>query len=417
MSFDSTQNTPQDVSRRGFLKGALLGGAALTMSSKLAMAEQMMTGRMSVKDIHSVGLEPGVIDLSLNENPNGASMHGVQALADHLTTINRYTRASSELNESLIDNLAAYDGVEFEKVKPERGSRRQPPTPYIFSYNGSSDFLNVLPMAYLSREGGHVVDAEGAYSSIRRAAQGIGEELGVPISATSVPLTADYRHDLDGMLKAIKPETKIVVITNPNNPTGTLLTYEEIERFVKAVRQDIIVVIDEAYIHFGRDPNYQRAMPLAMAHDNVIVVRTFSKAYGMAAMRIGYSVCSQAIQKKISFYMTTGFPPVLPLVAAEATAKDMYNLQRSQQVVWDFQDRCYEAFDKLGLEYLKSSGSFFMVNVRQDGTQFARELFKRGIRVAVRNRDLMPTWIRVSAGTAPESEVFLEEFKKSLSKI
>ena len=95
----------------------------------------------------------------------------------------------------------------------------------------------------------------------------------------------------------------------------------------------------------------------------------------------------------------------------------MYNLQRSQQVVWDFQDRCYEAFDKLGLEYLKSSGSFFMVNVRQDGTQFARELFKRGIRVAVRNRDLMPTWIRVSAGTAPETEVFLEEFKKSLSKI
>ncbi len=417
MPFDTIQDENRDVSRRSFLKGALLGGAALTMSSKLAMAEQMMTGRVSVRDIRSAGLEPGQVDLSLNENPNGASLHAIQAMADHLTTVNRYTRDSGDLRESLIDALAAYDRVEFEKVKPERGSRRPPPTPYIFSYSGSSEFLRLLPMAYLSREGGDVVDAEGAYSSIRRAALSISEELGVPVNATSVPLTEDYRHDLDGMLKAITPKTKIVVITNPNNPTGTLLSFEEIERFVNAVPKEVIIVIDEAYIHFGRDLNYQRAMPLAMTNDNVIVIRTFSKAYGMAAMRVGYAVCSQAIQQKLSFYMTTGFPPVLPLVAVEATAKDLYHLRRFQQVVWAFQDRCYEEFDKLGLEYLPGSGSFFMVNVRQNGTDFARELLRRRIKVAVRNRDLMPTWIRVSAGTAPETEVFLAEFKKLLSKM
>ncbi|MBT5872687.1 MAG: aminotransferase class I/II-fold pyridoxal phosphate-dependent enzyme [Candidatus Latescibacteria bacterium] len=404
-----------ELSRRGFLKGALLGGAALTLSPTMATAQQMLTGSTSVRDIRSIGLAPGRVDLSLNENPNGPSIRAIQAAADNLTGVNRYTRDSRDLEYSVVEALADYDGVTLNKVEPA-SSRSPILSPYILTYMGSSQFLKILPIAYLSREGGDVVDVLGGYTSIQRTALAVKEEFGVPIDVTSVPLTSDYRHDLPAMLKAVTPKTRMVVITNPNNPTGTLLSYEEIEAFVKAVPKDVIVVIDEAYIHFGRDVDYQRAVPLAIAHDNVIVVRTFSKGYGLAGIRMGYSVCSQAIQDKLRFYMSAGFPPVLPLSAALESVKDLNHLNRSREMVWAFHDRCYEVFDRMGVEYLPGQGNFFMVNVGRDGDEFVREMFKERVKVAARNRDTQPTWIRVSAGTAPETEVFLNVFQKLMIK-
>ena len=405
----------QDLSRRGFLKGTLLGSAALLSHPTMALAQQMLTGSPTARDIRSIGLPPGRVDLSLNENPNGPSIRAIQAAADNLTGVNRYTRDSRDMEYSLVEALAEYDGVTLEKTEPTSPFGGIP-SPYIFAYSGSSHFLKLLPIAYLSREGGDVVDVIGGYTSIRREALSIKEEFGVPINITSIPLTKDYRHDLDGMLNAITPKTRMVVITNPNNPTGTLLSYEEIERFVQKVPREAIVVIDEAYIHFGRDTNYKRAIPLAIAHDNVIVVRTFSKAYGLAAIRMGYSVCSRKIQDKIGFYMSAGFPPVLPLSAAIESVKDLHHLRQTQKMVWAFHDRSYEEFDKMGVEYIPGEGNFYMVNVGRDAGEFVREMFRERVRITSRNRDTMPTWIRVSAGTGPETEVFLNAFKKLMIK-
>jgi len=412
MSID--RDTHQDLSRRGFLKGTLLGTAALSLTPNLALAQQILTG-ITVRDIRSIGLPPGRVDLSLNENPNGPSIRAIQAAADNLTGVNRYTRDSSDMEFALAEALGEYDGVKVVKTEtasPFGGI----PTPYIFAYTGSSQFLKLLPLAYLGREGGDVVDVIGGYTSIRRGALSIKEEFGVPINITSVPLTKDYRHDLDGMLSAITPNTRMVVITNPNNPTGTLLSFDEIERFVRRVPKEVIVVIDEAYIHFGRDVNYRRAMPLAVAHDNVVVVRTFSKGYGLAGIRMGYAVCSQKIQDKIGFYQSAGFPPVLPLAAAMESVKDLHHLRRTQEMVWAFHDRCYEEFDKMGVEYIPSEGNFFMVNVGRPASEFVREMFRERVRVTARNRDTQPTWIRVSAGSGPETEVFLNAFKKLMVK-
>ena len=447
MRSDMTEEVQQDVSRRGFLKGALLGGAALTMSSKLALAEQMMAGRLTAKDIHGVGMKPGRVEMSLNENPVGPSPRALRAIADNMFDINRYVNSFSGSGQTaLIEALAEYDGVELPKKgpspdmmmmeppPPQEGQRQRQPrsdadmmkmmkmflesqrTPYFMSYGGSGHILNLLALAYLSKGGGEVIEAEMGYQDITRTAQ-IYNLMEIPTNVIHVPMTKDYRHDLDAMLKAITPKTTMVVITNPNNPTGTLMSYVELERFVNAVPKTVVILIDEAYIHFVRDPNYTRAIPLAIANDNVIVTRTFSKVYGMPAMRLGYAVCSAAIQQKIEFYGSMfNFIPLLTMVAGTAAVKDMDHVRRSQQTVWDFRDSCYQTFDEIGLEYIPSEGNFFMVNVGRDGGQFAREMFKRRVKVTARSREKMPTWIRVSAGSARETEVFLNEFKDIMSK-
>ena len=405
----------QDVSRRGFLKGALLGAAALTMSSKLALAEQMMTGRLTAKDIRGVGVDPGLVKMSFNENPIGPSPRALQAMVDEMFKVNRYSYSS----RPLIEALAEYDGVELPKQEPRSSSmgsfrRRRTPVPYMTSA-GSGQILDVLTLTYLSQGGRQVIEADMGYRDIASTAEEYNEENGIPTSVISVPMTKYYRHDLNAMLKAITPKTTMVVITNPNNPTGTLLSYEEIERFVNAVPKNVVIVIDEAYVHFVRDPNYKRAIPLAIANDNVIVIRTFSKVYGMPGMRLGYGVCSQKIQEKLDFYMT-GSTNMLALAAGVEAVKDLDHVRRSQQVVWDFRDQCFSEFDKMGMEYIPSESSFFMVNVGRDAMLVGRELYKRRVQISVRAREKMPTWIRVSAGTAQETEVFLNELKDILGK-
>ena len=442
MHSDQNESSPQDVSRRRFLKGALLGGAALTMSSKLALAEQMATGRLTARDIHGAGMRAGVVRMASNENPVGPSPRALRAIANNMFDVNRYSIYTNYPNDRfsglgdpedrtpLIEELAGYDGVKLPK-KERRSSLSgsssssgssfsfgrddsPPPTPYLVSC-GSGPFLKLLPLAYLSQGGGEVIEAETGYGSISRAAEGYNDKE-IPTSVFRVPLTADYRHDLDAMRNAITSKTSMVVITNPNNPTGTLLSYEELEQFVNAVPKHVIVVIDEAYIHFVRDPNYKRAIPLAIANDNVIVLRTFSKVYGLPAMRLGYSVSSTAIQEKILFYMADSIPGVLTQIAGMEAVKDLAHVRRSQQAVWDFRDQCYPVFDRMGLEYIKGEGNFFQVKVGSNRTEIYRELGKRRVQVSTRGGDRMAEWLRVSAGTARETEVFLNELEDILSK-
>lgn len=425
MQSNVSDTVQRGVSRRGFLKGALLGGAALTMSSRLALAQQMATGRITAENIRGVGVEPGLVRMALNENPIGPSRRALQAIADNMFDINRYG-----FNQMpLIQALADYDGVELPKP-PERGAGgpgggggdgggafgggggRRMPLPYMMSA-GSGQILEVLALTYLSKGGAEVIEAELGYGDISRTAEDYNR-MGIPTNVIKVPMTRDYKHDLAAMQKAITPKTTMVVITNPNNPTGTLLSYAELENFVNAVPKSVIIVLDEAYIHFARDPNYKRAIPLAIANENVIVVRTFSKVYAMPAMRLGYAVCSPKIQQALRFYMT-GSPNLLAQVAGAAAVLDLDHVRESQQVVWDFRDRCYAEFKKMGLEYIPGEGNFFMVNIGRDSMPVLRELFKRRVMVTNRTRETMPNWIRVSSGTQQETEVFLNELKDILS--
>jgi histidinol-phosphate aminotransferase len=414
MQSDAMERLREGMSRRRFLTGALISGAALAMADRLALAQQLATGRpMTAADIRGIGVKPGIVLMALNENPIGPSNRALQAIAENMFNINRYGFGQGDL----IPALAAYDGVELPKsdAQPmsEEGFRRRMPTPYLLTA-GSSQVLELLALAYLSKGGGEVVEAELGYLDIAQTAEFYNKEMGIPTSVIKVPMTKDYRHDLAAMRQAITPKTTMVVITNPNNPTGTLLSYQELAGFIAGVPKNVVVVIDEAYIHFARDPNYRTAISLATSNDNVIVVRTFSKVYGMPAMRLGYAVSGQPIQQKLRFYMN-GNPNMLAMVAGAAAVKDLEHIRMSREVVWHFRDRCYEEFKKMGLEYIPSESNFMMVNMGKDAMPIVRELRKRGVMVTIRAREKMPTWIRVSSGTEAETEVFLHTLKEVLA--
>ena len=403
------------LSRRRFLTGALAAGAALTLADRLALAQTMASGGLTARDIHGIGVEPGLVRMALNENPIGPSPRALQAIAENMFRINRYSFGGGDIYGA----LAEFDGIELPPPPRSGGAGRmgggfrfRRRTPFFITA-GSGALLSQIALAYLSKGGAEVIEADMGYGDVSGEAENY-QEAGLDVNIIRVPVK-DYRHDLDAMLAAITPKTSVVVITNPNNPTGTLLSFEEQEKFVAAVPENVLVVIDEAYIHFVRDPEYKTAASLAARHDNVIVTRTFSKVFGMPAMRLGYGICSQAIQEKLRFY-STGRANALAYVAGEASLKDRNHYNRSRAVVQRFRDRLEDEFTKMGLEYIPSESNFMMVDLGKPSMNIMREMFRQRVMVTNRRRRQMPTWIRVSSGDERETEVFLNVLKDVLGK-
>lgn len=408
------------LSRRRFLSGALAGGlagAAMTLTDRLALAQTMAKGGLTAKDIHGIGVEPGFVRMALNENPIGPSPRALEAIAENMFKINRYSFGGGDIYSA----LAEFDGIE---LPPPRempsgmggmgggGFRRRRRTPFFITA-GSGALLTQIALAYLSKGGTEVIEADMGYGDVAGEAEDY-LEAGIDVNIIRTPMK-NHKHDLDAMLAAITPKTSVVVITNPNNPTGTLLSFEEQEKFVNAVPSNVLVVIDEAYIHFVRDPAYRTAVSLATSHDNVIVTRTFSKVFGMPGMRLGYGICSQAIQQKLGFY-STGRANALAYAAGEASLKDRNHYNRSRAVVQHFRDRLEDEFTKMGLEYIPSESNFMMVDLGKPSMNIMREMFRKGVMVTNRRRQQMPTWIRVSSGDERETEVFLNVLKEALGK-
>ena len=409
------QNATHGVSRRGFLTGALAAGAALTLADRMALAQTMAAGGLTAKDIHGIGVEPGLVRMALNENPIGPSPRALEAIAENMFNINRYSFGGGDIYSA----LSEFDGLELPPPPRSRGTggmggggRFRWRVPFYITA-GSGALLSQIALTYLSKGGSEVIEADMGYGDISRDAENY-QEAGLDVNIIRTPMK-DYRHDLDAMLAAITPKTSVVVITNPNNPTGTLLSYEETEKFVAAVPENVLVVIDEAYIHFVKDPQYQTAVSLTSKYDNVIVTRTFSKVFGMPAMRLGYGICSQAIQEKLRFYRTGGANG-LAMAAGEASLKDRNHYDRSRSVVQHFRDRLEDEFTKMGLEYIPSESNFMMVDLGKPSMNIMREMFRKGVMVTNRRRQQMPTWIRVSSGDERETEVFLNVLKEALGK-
>lgn len=435
---------PGSVTRRGFLKSAVAGGAAVALTSPMAMAEQIMTGRTpTIESIRGKGVEPGLVRMNLNENPIGPSPMAIKAISENMFSINRYGSGEGDL----VRALAAFDEVRLptrqeavkafqERMKSFVGDREMSREEtqqmmamaqsmgmdlgfsgdYLITA-GSSHALDLLTMAYFSRDGGEIIEAAYGYGDISRTVASYGKTFGVETKAVMAPMTKGFKHDLDAMLSAITPNTKMVVITNPNNPTGTLLSVAEIERFVKRVPVNVIVVIDEAYIHFADGDTIPSAIPLATSLDNVVVVRTFSKIYAMPAMRLGYAVASEKIRTEMQKYNKGGQigPNKLANVAGAAAASDMDHVRRSREAVFAFKQRCYAEFDKMGLEYLPSSSNFMMVNLGRQAMPVVMEMGKRKVNVSMRRDPVFANWMRVSSGTMDETEVFLKTLQEVMT--
>lgn len=391
----------QSVSRRTFLKGAAASGLGLlAIEQKREAIAALLSGKQP-PDVQGVGVPKGIVRLAFNENPIGASPKAIQAVLQHQDWMNRYDY-TNDLLAALVTlhqlDIPRVSGFDFKAAGEKHG---------IILGVGTTELLQLLALAALMPNG-ETIEAFPSYGQITR----VGDELkeaGFPVNAKKVPLRPDGRHDLDGMRNAITDKTTLVIIANPHNPTGTLLAHDEIVRFVDNVPPRVLVVIDEVYIHFVRERGYQDFIPLAKERENVIVLRTFSKVYGLGGMRVGYGVAHPKVIKRLApFAMGLLSRNTLSIFAAVAALGDTEHVRRSQQTVWDGNDYLVKELQTMGFSAFPSHANFLMIDLKQDTTKIVRQLGAKNVLVRAGGGQWgMPTHIRVSTGTMDENEAFI----------
>lgn len=346
------------------------------------------------KPIEEVQREYGlseVIKLASNENCMGPSPKALAAIRKNLGRINRYPDASSFY---LKKRLAALHGI-----KPEN----------IVLGNGSDEVICLAARAFVG-SGDEVVIAKPTFLIYEIVSQLQNARI------RFVPLRSDLRHDLRAMKASVTERTKIVFIANPDNPTGTYVTRAELGEFLRGLPKKVLVFLDEAYFEFADHgcKDYPNGMSY-FGMRNLIVARSFSKAYGLAGLRIGYAVA----QPDVAGYLERVREPfninLLAQVAAEAALGDRAFLRKTVGHVQKEKEFFYAAFRELGLTYVPSATNFVIFDTRRDGRQVFKALLARGLIV----RDMaawgLNTFVRVTVGTRAENKRFIRALKEVLS--
>ena len=333
-------------------------------------------------------LDPStIIKLASNENPRGASPKVQAAIAAAAAELTRYP-----------------DGNGFA-LKAALSKRLRVPPEQIVLGNGSNDVLELVTQAFL-RPGDHAVYSQYAFIVYPLATQARGA-VGIEVSAK------DYGHDLDAMQQAITPQTRIVFIANPNNPTGTWLAGDVVERFVAAVPRDVIIVIDEAYNEFLEPSEQSRSTTWISRYPNLVVSHTFSKAHGLAALRVGYGVMDPAIADLVNRVRQPFNVNALAQAAALAALDDDQYVEDSRVLNRDGMRQVEDGLRTLGLRSLPSRGNFVLFEARDANAVF-QSLLRQGVIVRPVANYNLPTWLRVTIGTPPENERFLAALGKAL---
>ncbi len=337
--------------------------------------------------------ESKIVKLASNENPLGMPESAKKAMAKAAEDLGRYPDSNGfDLKNALAKKL----NVPFE---------------WITLGNGSNDILELTARA-VAQEGDEVVFSKHAFAVYPLATQAVGGK------AVEVPATKDYGHDLPAMLKAITPKTRLVFVANPNNPTGTFLPAKEIETFLEQVPSNVVVVIDEAYNEFLTPEQQYDAIAWVRKYPNVIVSRSFSKAYGLAGLRIGYGVAQNNITDLLNRIRQPFNVNSLAQAAAIAALADVEFLKKCYELNRAGYAQLTAAFEQMGLRYLPSSGNFVLVKVGDDvnaGAKVNLELLKAGVIVRPVGNYGLPEWLRISIGLPEENQAFIEALKKILN--
>jgi histidinol-phosphate aminotransferase len=335
------------------------------------------------KPIEEVKRELGldhVIKLASNENSLGPSPLALAAMREAVGRVNLYPDAACH---DLRRAVSARFGVDGDQ---------------LILGNGSDEIIFLLGVTFLT-PGDELIQADPSF--VRYEASATLNEA----ACHKVPLT-DWTHDLDAMAERINERTRLIYITNPNNPTGTIVTAEQVDRFMRHVPDRAVVVFDEAYAEYVDSRDYPRTLDYVQEGRNVVVLRTFSKMYGLAGVRVGFGVGRPEI---IHFLEQTREPFNVSLVAqaaAVAALDDDDHVERTLRMNSAGKARLYEEFDILGLPYAPTEANFVWVDVQRDSRAVFQALLRKG--VIVRTGDIFgaPTHLRVTVGTPEEMEAF-----------
>jgi histidinol-phosphate aminotransferase len=335
--------------------------------------------------------------LCYNENPLGPSPLALEAIRDNAGMAHRYPDWYAESLQAVL------------------ASRYNLSSGHIICGAGATEILRLCAMA-LSQQGGNVVAPYPSYGQFPADAELFGS------SARYVELDADYRVDLREVINKVDQDTTAVCITNPNNPTGAVVDPKELTDFVDNLPTHVVTVIDEAYLEYISSlltpwsfKSYPSAIDLVRSGKNVIVVKTFSKVYGLAGARIGYAVGPPAVISSMranQIYATISRPS---LEAAKASLDDGSHIMNTLKLAQDTKEYCFHQLDQMGLEYIPSQTSFFMVDVGREADPVRVQLAQRGI--YVRTGWGMPKHLRVSTGTKQEMIDFIEALAEILGGI
>jgi histidinol-phosphate aminotransferase len=333
--------------------------------------------------------ESKIVKLASNENPLGMPESARQAMLVAAADLGRYPDANGfELKEALSARL----GV---------------PQDWLTLGNGSNDILELVAHAWL-QPGLSAVYSQYSFQVYELATQETG-------ARANVTPAKDFGHDLPAMRAAIAPDTRVVFIANPNNPTGTFLPAAQIEAFLQSVPPHVVVVLDEAYNEYLEPSLWVDAVAWVKRFPNLVLSRTFSKAYGLAGLRVGYGVAQPALTDLMNRVRQPFNVNSMAQAAAVAALADQPFLQRSRALNAEGIKLLQTTFDAMGLQYVPSYGNFVLVKVG-DANGVNEKLLKAGVIVRPVGNYGLPEWLRITVGLPEENRIFLDALGAALGR-
>ena len=357
----------------------LLGGGALLGSA-------VAPGFVGSAFADEIPRPDRIVRAGTNENPYGPSRVALQAIADSIKLANKYGGGS---RRALVDLVAKINGVSSEHVAIS---------------SGSGEILKTGGLI-ASWDKGSIVCPDPTYHGLVRYAGNSGSEI------IRVPVREDMSTDLEAIASAIRPDTNMVYLVNPNNPTPTLLYYDELRAFVEEVSKDRMVFVDEAYYEYVEDPRYGTMIDLvAEGNKNIIVARTASKIHGLAGLRVGFGFAHPEVTQRINDLMTGGVNHI-GVEAAYASYQDMDFQDFTRRKNKESMAIVEEMFEELGVRYVRSQTNFTFFETGIPVDELNAELREHGI-VSGRAFPPFTTWSRISMQTPEEMRYYVQTFKK-----
>jgi histidinol-phosphate aminotransferase len=324
------------------------------------------------------------VRIDANENPLGPCSGACASISSLIPEGGRY---DYELTEKLVSTFAAV-----EDIKPE----------YVMVYPGSSEPLHYTVLAFTSKDKPYVT-ADPGYEAGMRAATLNGARV------IKVPLTATHAHDVKAMASS-DPNAGVLYICNPNNPTGTTTSREDIEYALANKPKGSILLIDEAYIHFS---DATPSLDLVKADKDVIVLRTFSKIYGMAGVRCGLAIGRPDLLDKLQYYGMNSMP-IMAVAAATSSLEDKDIVPQRKKINADIRTETFEWLTANNCSFIPSQTNCFMVDTKRPGHEVMAAMAKRGVYIG-RVWPVMPTYVRITVGTHTEMQKFQVAYKEVMS--
>lgn len=329
----------------------------------------------------------GAVKMASNENPLGPSPRALEAIHRYLFNIHYYPDGTGYYLKEKLSRLWGLKSSQF------------------IIGNGSNEIIELMVRAFLN-PGEEAIIAEPSFVVYRMVVKIMG---GVPVMIG----LRNFTHDLPAMANTVTARTKLVFICNPNNPTGTTVSHDEVKDFMEKIPEDVMVVFDEAYYEYVEREDFPRTLDYVLQGRNVIILRTFSKIYGLAGLRIGYGIASEEMVELLDKVRQPFNVNALAQEAALASLDDEEHVRRSQEVNRLGKRFLYQAFEELAFSYIPSQANFILVDFGRDASEICQKLLYEGIILRpMTGFNLPPNFVRITIGTDEHNQRLFSALKK-----